>query len=1520
GNLSIQESNKSGSDFRSPTLGRLQYVDKHYLRHSGNTPDQPSGPWFFKAGADAPENMLSYNDFDGVPTPKKTWQPHQQDYSASDASAYTWKGGKGSEMLGVVRYLTEIKGVNAMSFLTFSLDGDDDTIYPHLQTSGNGKSWNNVAHDRFDVSRLDQWENIFAYGDKKGLFLHFKTQETENDQKMDGGGVGRERKLYYRLLIARFGHHLALNWNMGEENTQTNTQRKQMAQYFKDHDPYQHLVVIHTYPNQQNSVYNALIGSQSEYTGASVQTGINNVHNDVRRWLESSANSNHPWVVSNDEQGGANVGVDVDPKDRKKVREEVIWGTYLAGGTGFEFYYGYGTGCSDLTCADHRTRDQKYTDAAIALAFMQDYFSPYLPEVVNANNESSQNNDYLLRSTDKSAYVLYLPNGGNNQVNGLPNGTHQLRWFNPRNGNLGSAQSLSGSSISAPDGNDWVAFIETNPSSTPPPPPPPPPTTGLVLEEVNEVLAIEAEHFTTQSLTTHREWYLTEPGNSPGISPDPDGNHAANASGQAYLEILPDTRVTHGDPLVNGVSFSNTPGQTTVINYQVYINNPGRYFVWVRAYSTGTEDNGVHVGLDGNWPASGARMQWCSGKNNWTWESKQRTNANHCGEPQKIYLDINTPGLHTISFSMREDGFEMDKIVLSQSYSKPNGTGPAEVVYGGTSNPCADNTAPSINLTAPTQGFSYEVGESITLNASVSDADQNVSKVEFYLNGQKIGEDLQAPYAYTTQVSNPGQARFMAKATDDCGASTNSTVITGDIDAGTPNPPPPPPPSGGSERIAMVVGNANNLDEGDQDIKAKLEALGYSVETYDDDQVTLQAAQGKDLIYLSSTTLSTKITGMFREVDIPVIVCEPFLFDDMGMTQVSGGNYGSRGGMTDLVLVNNSHPISDGLNLGSMTAYTSGTTLTYGKPLNSAVVIAHLAGNTQQAGLFTYETGAALNSGTAAARRVGLWLYDASLINATPAAVSLWEQALCWAMGGCTTQPDPDPDPTPGQTPFLGSHWPIPGKIEAEHYDEGGADVAYADANEANQGGAFRDEAVDLEQTTDEGGGFNVGWIAAQEWLEYSVEVAEAGAYEIKVRVASRSAGGALHFELAGNPIGGEIEFPSTGGWQTWTTVTSSVVNLEAGQQVIRLVMDQAGFNVNYFEVARLTPTTTPLPNQTLTLGPIQDAYLQGRNRYNQSILRVEDGKRTSFLRFDLSEVEGQITSAKLRLTCLSDPGYGPMQVSLGEGSDWTEQNLSMANRPTSVRTLATLDEDYDRNQTYEWDLGSLGDLDQLNLIIEHLSGNDAAFGSKEAGSPATRPQLILEVEGGTSSGGAPEMAWLEVDARPEIDQVRVRWTVSQEQSIDYFEVQRSIDGISFLNIGVTPSQGATTQDRGYDLLDVDPLNQSHVYRVVAYGPNGFQSISPVVGLAASPVELFRIYPNPLESDQLLEVDLKIEEPEALRMFVYNVHGVELLRQEHEMESEEVTLSQEIHALQPGIYIVTVQGEGWVKSGRLVVQ
>lgn len=193
----------------------------------------------------------------------------------------------------------------------------------------------------------------------------------------------------------------------------------------------------------------------------------------------------------------------------------------------------------------------------------------------------------------------------------------------------------------------------------------------LVFGESDGVVIVEAEHFHRQSLDELRRWYVVSARDAPAVEPDGDPAHLDGASGGAYVEALPDTRRTHDDTLVQGENFSNQPGRLAVLHYRLHFSNPGRYYVWVRAFSTGTEDNGIHVGLDGEWPASGQRMQWCEGKHSWRWASRQRTQEQHCGEAGKIWLDVTTPGLHEIQFSLREDGFEFDKFALSLRPDNP---------------------------------------------------------------------------------------------------------------------------------------------------------------------------------------------------------------------------------------------------------------------------------------------------------------------------------------------------------------------------------------------------------------------------------------------------------------------------------------------------------------------------------------------------------------------------------------------------------------------------------------------------------------------------------------------------------------------------------------------------------------------------------------------------------------------------------------------------------------------------------
>ncbi|MEO5898225.1 MAG: carbohydrate-binding protein [Vicinamibacterales bacterium] len=158
----------------------------------------------------------------------------------------------------------------------------------------------------------------------------------------------------------------------------------------------------------------------------------------------------------------------------------------------------------------------------------------------------------------------------------------------------------------------------------------------------------------------------------------------------------------------------------------------------------------------------------------------------------------------------------------------------------------------------------------------------------------------------------------------------------------------------------------------------------------------------------------------------------------------------------------------------------------------------------------------------------------------------------------------------------------LPGRIEAENFDSGGSGNSFVDATPGNQGGAYRTSDVDIEPAVDAGGGFNVGWTEAGEWLAYSVQVITAGSYDLEFRVASAGAGGLFHLEVNGVDVTGRLTLPDTGDWQRWTTVTVTA-RLESGPQLWRLVMDQNGpsgvvGNFNWIRGLQVVPVSASSP------------------------------------------------------------------------------------------------------------------------------------------------------------------------------------------------------------------------------------------------------------------------------------------------------------------------------------------------------
>ena len=194
-----------------------------------------------------------------------------------------------------------------------------------------------------------------------------------------------------------------------------------------------------------------------------------------------------------------------------------------------------------------------------------------------------------------------------------------------------------------------------------------------------------------------------------------------------------------------------------------------------------------------------------------------------------------------------------------------------------------------------------------------------------------------------------------------------------------------------------------------------------------------------------------------------------------------------------------------------------------------------------------------------------------------------------------------------GGIPGTGDPWLVNNsgsiRIEAENYNQGGEGTGYHDSGSNNSGGQYRSsEGVDIQTTSDAGGGYNVGWISAGEWLEYTIDVTETGTYNINMRVARDPSGSSSVRGLFGpdsenlSDKTGTMDVPSTGAWQNWNTITATV-SLNAGTQIMRVYMEGGSFNLNWIEIdgnnTQIVPVTgISLDFNMLSLNPGQSQQL----------------------------------------------------------------------------------------------------------------------------------------------------------------------------------------------------------------------------------------------------------------------------------------------------------------------------------------
>jgi hypothetical protein len=207
----------------------------------------------------------------------------------------------------------------------------------------------------------------------------------------------------------------------------------------------------------------------------------------------------------------------------------------------------------------------------------------------------------------------------------------------------------------------------------------------------------------------------------------------------------------------------------------------------------------------------------------------------------------------------------------------------------------------------------------------------------------------------------------------------------------------------------------------------------------------------------------------------------------------------------------------------------------------------------------------------------------------------------------------------------LEPRWLVPGRVQAENY------VAM---------NGFQEENCE-----DTGGGINLGYADFGDYAEYKLRIIEAKDYEVNFRVASQSSQGRVKLLLVtqeGETELGNYTFPSTGGWQTWTTSTHKIT-LPAGDHRLKLVVNSGNFNLNWFsfrDVILAADDFTQASSQIYP-NPTQGIIYINDSSYKQFVLSDLLGRQLQFGKVvnNMVEISSKIGAGNYILTLVNLSG-----------------------------------------------------------------------------------------------------------------------------------------------------------------------------------------------------------------------------------------------------------------------------------------
>lgn len=409
------------------------------------------------------------------------------------------------------------------------------------------------------------------------------------------------------------------------------------------------------------------------------------------------------------------------------------------------------------------------------------------------------------------------------------------------------------------------------------------------------------------------------------------------------------------------------------------------------------------------------------------------------------------------------------------------------------------------------------------------------------------------------------------------------------------------------------------------------------------------------------------------------------------------------------------------------------------------------------------------------------------------------------------------------QNPYFATPAPIPGKIEIENFDLGGEGIAYHDNSTGNAGGQYRTtEDVDLENCSE--GGFNIGYVAAGEWLEYTIDVTTAAQYTLSVRVANPGAAKSMHVELDGQNISGNITVPATGGFQAWQTVSVTTPVLTKGVKVLRVSLDAADFNVNYLTFALAGSIEGPVVSLTAP------------------------ANNTTFSAGDNIVIDAAVTDATAAVTNVE---FYQGNTKIGQDAD-APYTFTWTNVPAGTYSLTAKATD---------DAGLTATSIPVSVVVSNGSSNNLALnktvvvsGNENAvtmpGSAAVDGDLTTRW---SSAFEDPSSIYVDLGARYNISEVKITWEnakgkdylIQIADTVGNWNKLKAVTGNNDLVNDHTGLTGAGRYLRIFGTARTTGYGYS-IFELEVYGNSAARIAAFAQPTASAAPKAFKIYPNPV--------------------------------------------------------------------------